>query len=306
MKQLSDNRSESETRVQQIDNRSDKKHKMSENFNNSNFLKFCSTKGEQIENEVNKTIDPNIINKMLNICDNDVNYCIHQRKLKCIPCQQYINIDIKHGDKTYFRHTNCASHLKNCVTNSNKRKSTEDLSKIVGQSNSKKDFTRDLTNAFMAANIPLEKLNNKVLRVFLQDYCGENVNTASNLRSHYVDECYNSLKNKVNNEIGGKDIFIELDETTDREQRSVLNVMVGVIDGEPNKPMLLDTKFLKETNSDSVCEALKQTIETNRLNFDKIVHCVTDAAPSMKKAVRKISEICPRMKSITCLAHHMH
>lgn len=67
-------------------------------------------------------------------------------------------------------------------------------------------FAKDLCNTLLLANIPLEKLGNRHVRLFLEKYTGKDIPSVSLLRKTYVDECYEETMNKIRNEVMGKKI----------------------------------------------------------------------------------------------------
>lgn len=61
----------------------------------------------------------------------------------------------------------------------------------------KSDFSKDLCEAFLKSNIPLEKLENPQLRSFLEKYVIEDIPSVSTLRKTYVNDCYEDTKNEL-------------------------------------------------------------------------------------------------------------
>ena len=76
-----------------------------------------------------------------------------------------------------------------------------------------------------------------------------------------------------------------VDETTDSARNSVFNVLIGVLNGEISKPILISTKFLKATTGKAISEATVNACEEIGIEFDNVKLCLTDAAPSIVLAM---------------------
>ena len=57
----------------------------------------------------------------------------------------------------------------------------------------KKNFYYELCSVFVAANIPLKKLDNKTLRLFLERNCKNNIPEESTLRKNYLSQVYDDV-----------------------------------------------------------------------------------------------------------------
>jgi len=67
---------------------------------------------------------------------------------------------------------------------------------FITNSNTKNVFFEDLCNAFVFANIPLHKLDNHLLKSFLEKHTGNTILDDSILRKNYIPNIY---KNVLNN-----------------------------------------------------------------------------------------------------------
>jgi len=72
----------------------------------------------------------------------------------------------------------------------------------------KSDFNADLCSAFVAANIPLNKLNNEHFRSFLSKYCNKTIPNESTLRKGYLDSCYTNTITKIRDAVNGQKIWV--------------------------------------------------------------------------------------------------
>lgn len=192
------------------------------------FQQFCDKRLKEIE--VNEPpLDMELFGLMLSCCDKDEGLCIRSRKLMCIPCcKTFENFNTRNGNSCVNEHLKSDKHKNNSSNNSNNRKSSENLS-VIGKfaKEKKENFARDLTSAFMSADIPLFKLNNEVLRLFLFNYTEQTIPKPETLRSGYADKVYEKKLSEVSEFIANKNIYVMVDETTDSAQRSVFNVLVA-------------------------------------------------------------------------------
>uniref|UniRef100_A0A1I8C023 BED-type domain-containing protein n=1 Tax=Meloidogyne hapla TaxID=6305 RepID=A0A1I8C023_MELHA len=91
-------------------------------------------------------------------------------------------------------------------------------------------FSEELCSMFIAANIPLEKVNNSACKAFLEKYCGRSIPVANTLRKNYLKGCYEKTIAKIKEEIGPTGyIWCSVDETTDRNGRFIANLIVGLL-----------------------------------------------------------------------------
>jgi hypothetical protein len=81
-------------------------------------------------------------------------------------------------------------------------------------SNSKYVFVEDLCNAFVAANIPLHKLGNHVLKLFLEKHTCKSIPDKSTLRKNYIPNIYKRVMDKIISDIGNNYVYIIADEIT--------------------------------------------------------------------------------------------
>lgn len=90
-----------------------------------------------------------------------------------------------------------------------------------------REFQRDLTEAFLSADIPFQKLSNEKLKAFLQKpYKNRHVPDPSTLRKYYVEPCYKNKLDEIRQALSGKYVNVSLDESVDSQKRSVVNVSI--------------------------------------------------------------------------------
>jgi len=65
----------------------------------------------------------------------------------------------------------------------------------------KSQFSTDLCQAFVSANIPIWKLTNSNLRNFLEKYTNETIPSESTIRKNYVGDCYEETMKRIHQDL---------------------------------------------------------------------------------------------------------
>ena len=123
-------------------------------------------------------------------------------------------------DRKYLidQHARTPSHIEKCEKFKKSRVHHQTLGQCL-KNNSKQtkqeEFNKDLCQALVASNIPLNKLNNLNFKLFLKKYCELNIPDESTLRKRFVDLCYADTISNIKQIIGNNYIYIVVDETTD-------------------------------------------------------------------------------------------
>ena len=175
------------------------------------------------------------------------NKCFSERgnEMWCKPC----NVKLDYIKKSSInQHLDTATHKKLSELMSSNRRSLNFDAEKDDRNKIKNDFRKDLMVAFACSNIPVDKLNNKVLQKCISKYLKNEVADAwpstthirKNLKHIHEDET-----EKLRSTLQKKKVAIFADETTDSEQRDVLNILVLELDAFKHcKPLLCETYFL--------------------------------------------------------------
>ncbi|KAG2457022.1 CGBP1 protein, partial [Polypterus senegalus] len=110
---------------------------------------------------------------------------------------------------------------------SSKRQST--ITGCNEQSTAAKDtLVMELVEAFMAANIPLEKVDNPTMRSFMQKNPkgGGGIPQANTLRELYVTRIFNQQQANIIAKLAGQKVVVIANETTDVVGRYAVNVLI--------------------------------------------------------------------------------
>uniref|UniRef100_H3BC62 HAT C-terminal dimerisation domain-containing protein n=1 Tax=Latimeria chalumnae TaxID=7897 RepID=H3BC62_LATCH len=165
-----------------------------------------------------------------------------------------------------------------------------------------------LTEVFCAANVPLKTLDNVNLKEYLE--CNlKNVGiipSSSHLRQFYLLRVFENYVTEIKEKLKTcNEISIVTDETTDAEDRYVLNILGVFSELECERKLklnmlLLDCAVLESENFKTVSQAIRETLDKFEVPFDRITAIVTDNATYMKKSMKPLFL---NAVHVTCVAH---
>ncbi|XP_065214416.1 uncharacterized protein LOC135842640 [Planococcus citri] len=192
-----------------------------------------------------------------------------------------------------------------------KHKNAIELYNSQQKLNFEKDtFSLDICQAFVAADIPIYKLNHPVLRECWEKYCGRKLPDQSTIRKNYLNETFEATMECIRQEIGDSNIWVSIDETTDSMGRYIANVIIGKLNGtESGRPLLLNVVQLQKANFQTIAALFNDSMSLlwpRSVDHSKVLLFISDAAPYMVKAGKTLKTFYHRMSHITCLAHGLH
>lgn len=208
------------------------------------------------------------------------------------------------------QHTSREKHINGLNLMKKKNEKPQQLLNNVLNNDKTNIFNKELCMAMLSANIPFNKLKNKVLSNFLEKHTDKKMPDESTLRKNYVDKCFNETINSIRKYVENKKIWVSIDETSDVEGRYVANVIVGTLEiSEPGKSFLLNCEVLEKANNSTITKLFDRSmgiIWPNGVKHDNVLLFVSDAAPYMVKAGKNIKALYSKMEHVTCLAHGLH
>lgn len=228
--------------------------------------------------------------------------------LFCKICETSVN-----HDKKYFvtQHIGSGKHSSLAARRAKGQMSTSTslLKSCFEAAGKQSQFSLELCNAFVSSSIPLWKLENPVLKDFLQKYTKENVPSESSIRKNYIDVVYNQRIDSIRKAVGDHYVWCSIDETTDVTGRYVVNFIVGTLNSENSQIFLLLSDVVEATNSSTIAQVFTKALTVlwpSGIRHSRVLLLVTDAAPYMIKAGRALKVLFPSMLHVTCLAHAFH
>lgn len=164
----------------------------------------------------------------------------------------------------------------------------------------------ELTRAFLAADIPLFKLENKFLQEALEKNAGIVLPQESHCRKKYVPACYDETMDKIRQELSTGYLWVSSDCSRDSQGREVAHVLMGKLDSDQyTKPFLVHVEFLEKADGDAMARLINTAFQNLDANFDpnRALIYMSDGAPYMKKSGRNLRVFYPKLLHVTCSAH---
>ena len=165
-----------------------------------------------------------------------------------------------------------------------------------------------LVQAFVAADIPIHKLSHPKLRAFLESQMKYKIKHPSTYRRR-ISSLAADVIAKVKEKVADNDVFFVIDETPDCRARNVVNLLVGVMNGQPTKPMLLIVSFPEDVNNKTIQELVYDACNIlweKQNRYPRLHLILSDQAKYMTLAVKKMKEqdiVFPHLHHISCLLH---
>ena len=257
---------------------------------------------ETIENLITKTIERGGSKHQ------DKSLIRDSAKIFCTKCSKHVTF------KRANISTRVDEHLKSVKHNENKKKSsstliTVQMAKVQKQNSSDEQFKLDLLDTFLSCDIALHKLKMDKMKDFLKKYCSDQKIPHPDTLRERIEPISIAKIAKIREIVGDSDVYFQVDETPDCKSRSVVNVIVGKLNDNVSKPMLLYVDFQKLTNwetiRDTVLDAC-QVLWPNENRYRKLVLLLSDQASYMVRAgkeLKKLGPIFPNISHVTCLNH---
>lgn len=170
------------------------------------------------------------------------------------------------------------------------------------------EFVKDLTEALLAADIPIDKINRPQFKNFLNKYTNEIIPSDTTIRLKGIPNAYNRIWEKIRSAIRNKYIWVAIDETVDYKRRCVVNVIVGILSQdkeESEKKYLLLSDMAERVNGGTIFQLFQTALRNVDQDFDfsRVILFLSDAAPYMVRAGDLIREIYPKVIDDTWVVH---
>ena len=169
--------------------------------------------------------------------------------------------------------------------------------------NDGKSFMRKVTEAFLAADIPLKKLQNRKIQKLFSDM--HHPLPAESTCRDQVGRIKDDLIEKIKSKIWEKKIFVVYDETS-TANRYYANILVGQIE-EPSVTYLAQCNVHdKPLNANTVSIEIDEFLKNFEVNRNNFLLLISDAARYMTSAGSILKSLYPNLNRVTCVSHLMH
>ena len=109
---------------------------------------------------------------------------------------------------------------------------------------------------------------------------------------------YQETLEKIRKEIGENSIWVSVDETTDVEGRCIGNVVIGSMNSDTSKPILLSCELMEKCNNKTVAKRFNDAVGVlwpSGIKPDRVLILVTDASSYMIKAAEELEVLFPKI-----------
>ena len=227
--------------------------------------------------------------------------------LLCRICERPVSAEKKF---LVSQHVNGARHKASWdKKNQSNSASVVQLAPFIEASGKQSQFSLELCDALLSADIPLHKLDNRKFGDFLTKWCRQAIPCSATLRLNYIKKVYDSKMEFIRNSVGDRSIWVSVDETTDAKGRFVAHVVIGTLEAVESRCFLLHAECLAGTNGSTIPQAFMNAMSVlwpAGIRHDKVLLFVSDAASYMKTAGAALKVLFPRLIHITCAAHALH
>jgi len=222
------------------------------------------------------------------VCDVPVHHVRRQTVLDHVRSQKHDSKRAKRQAEMDASSTGPAPKCQATITGAHQR--------VTAASAAKEKLVLDLVEAFMSANIPLDKLDNPKLREFLKTSVkgGGGVPLANQLRECYVPKIYAQKQQEIQSKLQQQKIAVIVDETSDvMGQRS--HAAIGCVQW---------TSELEQVDNSTMAQVVIRSLANLNIGFNDVLTFVSDNAAYMKKCFMDgLKGILPNAVHITCWAH---
>ncbi|PKK68258.1 hypothetical protein RhiirC2_546650 [Rhizophagus irregularis] len=217
----------------------------------------------------------------------------------CIYCDKSVEWKYK---STITSHINGNKHISNKKTYEEKQQNTQQqtLQSSLHAADSKKAVIEDMVEAFLGADIPLQKIDQML--PFFKKYLREGgaIPKAPTLRQIYLPSVFEKHITSLKLLFDSMPISIIMDETLDSCARSVVNTIFVY----RNSTKLVSVNFLERVNNSTIGQTLFYVLLNNNIPFNKPILFLSDSAAYMKKCYRDILKpVMPQLIHVPCCAH---
>lgn len=167
-------------------------------------------------------------------------------------------------------------------------------------------FTEKLVKAFLCADIPLNKLNNKEMKNLFA-YMGYELIPETTARTFLMNNLAKKNNEFLLNFFNQKKIFICIDESEINGTKYVI-LLAGVID-LPFKNYVLDVRSvdnLLSVDYNLIYSIIIENLDKYKIPLQNLIFAMSDAASYMTKAFKEITKLHKNFFHVTCLAHLLH
>ncbi|XP_040577302.1 uncharacterized protein [Lepeophtheirus salmonis] len=162
----------------------------------------------------------------------------------------------------------------------------------------------DLTKMLVTCNIPLTTVEHPNFSKFVEKYVGKKVPSRKTM-SRLVNGVSKDVISQIKKDVEGKDLFIAVDETKEKQDQSISAIMIGPMDSYYlTQPYLVNLTDITLDYANDIADFVIQSIQiTLGEDFDesRLKVLITDGTPCSKRAGEDLQRLYPQLEHITCV-----
>jgi len=153
----------------------------------------------------------------------------------------------------------------------------------ANEKNNKNPFFERITRGLVESDISLSKLDNGAFRMLLEEISGGKIIPSRTTARRYVKEIYEETIERIEEKIDDNPIYLIVDETSDKCSNYVLNILVGILNGKFEKPMLIKTKFIEDTKGNTIFQSINDVMKmlVSENEYDRLWLIISDQVPNI-------------------------
>lgn len=212
--------------------------------------------------------------------------CFDGAKVNCSVC----NIPLLCWNKTDFeRHINSERH-----------------SRAKSAKRDEEQFQFELCVVLIVCNIPFRLLQKGPFVSFWNKYALCKLPSRRSIQRllPFVRE---HIEKKTKSELKDKKLWLCVDETTDRQKHSVVNVMVRTMEPyQSSSAFLLASKRVVNCTADEILKVVLDSFNKFEISTNQLLMFMTDGAANMLSLGRSLKNHCGNLLHVTCKIHALH
>ena len=187
----------------------------------------------------------------------------------------YTNVNC--GQKSQLdQHLNTTSHKQKLKTFQTKQISVDKCLQ-----NTQQEFNLELCQLLVSLNIPFNRLSHPMFKQFCEKYIKYSIPFQTTLYNQCLDSVFNKTFERIQNELKDEYLWLQIDETSDRQNRKVVHIIVGSMSADKNecKSYLLDMFWVERANYVTIAQSFNTALShlwPEGIKYNKILAVITD------------------------------
>lgn len=232
-----------------------------------------------------------------------------RNSIYCNACSKTIRVTQNSGKSSIESHLSSIKHQLNHKLWSKQRTVQPQIAQLlVPQPN---EYFLAVAQLFAHLNVPIKRVNYSAFKDFSRRWCRLNPPDATTLRKYYLPGLYKERIEGIKRAIGDSSIYLQVDETADFQQRPLVSILVGALNGlKPRSYLFSLIRLERSPDSTKIAQLIGDTLVQlwgSAMHYDRFKVLISDQAAYMLKAGRDLkTTFYPHLLHVTCLAHALH